>query len=1642
MKRKIIDAALNELTGSYESYNPDIDKHLNENDFSHYSLEELTLKQDQYFKNADRLYAIMNKIKKEGKVNKFVGLEAASICKEMNINVGLEEYTVSNESVNIPLIAMIAGAILVVAAIISKIWGIITGGGSGDSGGGGGGGSPEVKSEAIKTTLKVSEVTQESNPKVKDAVKQTDSIYASAMKEIRTKKLEELKKYSAYPTLFDYLDNLPEDGENFGIPAILNGLKTSANLVPRLLFSELSNDFFGRFKTVFDKTIEIKKQIEPIYTAIDESILTMNTAFWDAISSHKDGPGKALEAVDKAIASLTNLTVEEELITQITDARNAIEEEGFHGDLPEMKTVNSAIVFNYFGSPLAKQCAEVIKEYDAFNASIFDKLSSLPKDLKNLNDDIVQLENNFKKTDVTEFYKAYPEVEGKVNTYLDLVKTSTRTLGNISSIVAKSIMQAQNFADSYFKLENAINHFATVAPGALKDLRRKLNDYGDDATDKVKELIKSIDKLILLIKERNISIKDVIGDVGKFKDLDNKDVFKSFLTFNSNMMIKFLEKDYAKFKTDEAGMEKYVRPKITYLPTIENYQFSQESYQMNGYKVTDLNGIKVNKMYTGVNTTSLENFIIETNLYNEIEIEQKASLENYFNSFEIDSQNLDNYFSKVDQLMSINNRIRNSGGITKSLGLEAIEVCSDLNIDIKKLSTYPSKIGYSASLEAIGVGVFALIIAAVVAVSMVLKKIWNFLMSDGGSSDGGGGGSSFPEPKAVEEKIEKIELTAKVDKKINENKEVVEEKIEQVGEAIKDTAKDSVVKEAIATVEKELSPLVKYIMIDSSHNNIFELLDSLPKEDFAYGPLVSVTEQLNSLKSFEKEIILSQIDSSLVTDIFTISSKILPLIEKIVTISRSTAEEFDKIDQVLSRMISEKVPADKRAEFFEREYKPDNNAPFDFSEVDSFKQATTEIKDYINNTNLDNTNLGIINLYTKQKDSQQKTYMDEVNGYAELLKVASDHKLVETITVSEKSIKLSAESIEKKLISAGIIGSDGTVDSSASFFINAVSGHQATFEFIQEFIIVYGKIALTIESIIASELKINTIIETYLSAAAGQLVEFKKRLKSDLKGIDVKYLENDNFKNRIKILYQQIDSLIEVLNGANIEIIDIIEKDPAYADIKSNRDKFSVFLKRAVMINKHVISAPTPSSETFDIVLRSNYSVMKYSLESHNAGYMAIIITGVVFVISVLSAILRKLFGGSSKDSSGGSTASASKAVKTNKYLNEIYSDINPVADFNFGFNNLDYSRLIKPADWTDAKFSVVKTTAEILKSSGDRGIFAVSETYINIAEDRAHGKDKAIYIENKINALGATVATMIYSKTVIPALTNICNASGPLFSKASEYCFTRNKTKELFDLVFNKEMTAEIIDKAIKIIKDDLPTLQTLKVDLENQIDNLAYHEEMEIHAKSSLDDFMKGAHSALSDKGFQNAMASVGNHMADYAAKNQEFITDSEQFAKKIENEKETIKDSDELADKNEEFKALNKEYTQLTIDIGKLCAKIMVSIMKFTQASITITSYYADVSSQILQLLIILLSDLQKCNIDVGSQAEAILKTTNKYIDRLEKQKDSLKSVISNNKYADESMWFKNYGSLDNYTAKVLGGMNNAKKIAQEVIDNDIG
>jgi hypothetical protein len=178
---------------------------------------------------------------------------------------------------------------------------------------------------------------------------------------------------------------------------------------------------------------------------------------------------------------------------------------------------------------------------------------------------------------------------------------------------------------------------------------------------------------------------------------------------------------------------------------------------------------------------------------------------------------------------------------------------------------------------------------------------------------------------------------------------------------------------------------------------------------------------------------------------------------------------------------------------------------------------------------------------------------------------------------------------------------------------------------LQNFLVHIAKTMIILEKISESKLKIDIIIETYLKAATGQLVEFKKRLVSDINRADKSKVDNDEFKNKIDILYKQIDSLVEVVNGTNGDIKSIIESDPNYKDLMDNDDTSNKFVERILRISKTTIVAPNPSNETFDIVLRSNYSVMKYSLESRSAGYITIIITGVVIVISVLSTNLLEV---------------------------------------------------------------------------------------------------------------------------------------------------------------------------------------------------------------------------------------------------------------------------------------------------------------------------------------------------------------------------------------------------------------------------------
>jgi hypothetical protein len=343
-----------------------------------------------------------------------------------------------------------------------------------------------------------------------------------------------------------------------------------------------------------------------------------------------------------------------------------------------------------------------------------------------------------------------------------------------------------------------------------------------------------------------------------------------------------------------------------------------------------------------------------------------------------------------------------------------------------------------------------------VAVSMVLKKIWNFLMSDSGSG-GGGGGSDFGNPAAIEKKIESNELTVKVDDQIKENKEVVEEKIEQVGEAIKDTAKDTTVKEVIATIEDDLSPLVKYVMMDSGHNNIFELLDALPKEDFAYGPLVSVREQINNLKSFEKDIILGSVNKVFATSVYGLLEQVIEQVPEETMQAGKLVKLFTTFEAAIIAMINEKIPEDERRDFFFQTTQLSNDEkPLKFStdSDETSQKHYAPIMDYLNSTTNDNVDVGIIAVYSYNCGlmSEELPYKEHVALIIDALDNIKQNDLVNIINKCVELVNEKLNSIRDKLKSAGLFD-ESTNKGDVPDYIQVILGYNTSIKMLQNFLV-------------------------------------------------------------------------------------------------------------------------------------------------------------------------------------------------------------------------------------------------------------------------------------------------------------------------------------------------------------------------------------------------------------------------------------------------------------------------------------------------------------------------------------------------------------------------------------------------------------
>ena len=535
--------------------------------------------------------------------------------------------------------------------------------------------------------------------------------------------------------------------------------------------------------------------------------------------------------------------------------------------------------------------------------------------------------------------------------------------------------------------------------------------------------------------------------------------------------------------------------------------------------------------------------------------------------------------------------------------------------------------------------------------------------------------------------------------------------------------------------------------MDSGHNNIFELLDALPKEDFAYGPLVSVREQINNLKSFEKDIILGSVNKVFAPSVYGLLEQVIEQVPEETMQAGKLVKLFTTFEAAIITMINEKIPEDERRDFFFQATQLSNDEkPLKFStdSDETSQKHYAPIMDYLNSTTNDNVDVGIIAVYSYNCGlmSEELPYKEHVALIIDALDKIKQNDLVNIINKCVELVNEKLNSIRDKLKSAGLFD-ESTNKGDVPDYIQVILGYNTSIKMLQNFLVHIAKTMIILEKISESKLKINIIIETYLKAATGQLVEFKKRLVSDINRADKSKVDNDEFKNKIDILYKQIDSLVEVVNGANGDIKSIIESDPNYKDLMDNDDTSNKFVERILRISKTTIVAPNPSNETFDIVLRSNYSVMKYSLENHSAGYMAIIITGIVIVISVVSAIIKKLFGGSSsKDSDAQSNA---KIITTHSRIFGTVSDNTARAaehaEFDFNLDGLDYSKMTKPSEMPDDVYQNTQKIADEFKKYGDRDVLkSISSLML---DENGEYSDKVMRLFDRVKGITSINRTL-----------------------------------------------------------------------------------------------------------------------------------------------------------------------------------------------------------------------------------------------------------------------------------------------------------
>lgn len=1587
--KNVIDLNRTRIEPSLENYNLVVSEFLNSNKLVHVSIEEIIFDSEKCINNLDKFFDITTRIGNESFISTELGLEAIALCKELNINLSSKrnifnknQIVISNEEVNVGLIAMIAAAVIAIGLVLKKIWNLLTGNSSSNNSSSGG--NVEEKKKAIDTTEKIIATYNTTTPAIKTKMTDVNQTMISYAKEIKSNN-EITDNLLKFKTIFEYIDSDLRHPSLSGIANTLENFYDSLNGISKaIIFSELDDSFYGKIEEILSDSSEVVKYISPVIKNIDDSVDSIAAAYGKLNSS--GGISKQMRLINVDIDKATELLSKDKInddneMNNISNLADKIKNVNISGLEVHGKELNSAVFFNLYGSEGVHKVTNLIYKYQEFlDKTVRQFPSQFDDRFKNINTDLTNIESNYKTLFENNTNEDVSNFKEKIDNYFFIVKEIITRLNTIVTSIARAAVLSETILDANNKIFiGMVMHKSVMIEAFTRLAKLILNNNKSSGADgaSAMEFVKQLNSLVELMNSTNKKIKDVIGDVGDYKDLNDKDVFKKFIK-NANVISG---KNYTVSKESH-------HPKITYLPSTESISNSSDYHR--DKKLYDLNHRKVNKMIMGIDQVALEQFIARNNLEREIEIETGSTLEHFNKEIVITNENFDIYTNKIDQLLLLDKRIRSSQGITKELGLEALSICEDLNINVNKLTTFPSKSGYTASLEIIGVGLFALAIAAIIAIGVVIKKIFNFLFGGSSSSGGGGGGGATPE-----QKIEVIGTSAEVDTQIFENKSNVEEQMVEVATAIKDVVHDSTVHEAAKSIEKDLSPLVKYLLMSPGFTNIFDFLDNISTTDIGYDPLVRVVEQINNLKSFEKEIILEKVSGESINNILGFVENIVDEMPNYMNALADASTFTDSLLDTIQSITNANLSGDEAIEKYHTEYPKSitkQNPPVD-DPLGFANRATEHANNVLSNTDFDNAQLKISNLYAYKgglTDSGVK-YDEYVNVLSDTIEKMSKYKIAEKSEFSIKAITHQLEQLEKAITKLRNDDNNATLVEMVMVEIKHV---KLICDIFKQYFIAYGKTIIVFESIAKSKLKIDLIVETYLKSATGQLKQLSKQLKHDLNGIDPKYTNNDNFKKKLQTLYDQIDDLIILSQGGDKLILDIIAKDSAYKDISGNGETFNSFLEKCVILFKTNTGKEVSTEEYNSVYYKTNLVKLYISNEMHQAGFMSVIIAGILIVVSILSAIIKKIFG----LSKGGNAKSTSESISNNsdamkKMINNSYTAYSP-SNFDFNLSGLNLSTMTKPSKMTDDEYRAVTTLGSELKRYGDKGIFDFFEEITNKVGIDNKNMEKAEDIKNKINNISDIARSMISGEFSNVWRQSMYNKNSILADNVTK-TMGNNVLDNVFTIASSAQLTEDKLKDAIYQLQDENDILVDDNRTITDIIKNVQSSLENNDNEEYTLPTFMTKAEKLLTEKTLFESMSTIYNSSGMLLLAMQSFLNKIEVKKEKL--EKLNIDTNNVPAESIAEFKQLYQDYIKnvtslqaTSLQLSTLVKRIMTEYKKLFQT-------YFSLSSNILATVVVVIEDLTDCSVNTVVQRQNLRKTISYFLKTAKSNLESLDKGI---------------------------------------------